>query len=457
MPDLNKVDPSIDLTSAHEHQDFSVLSKVAVAIMVIGFLILSIAVFGPGAKYPKLFLFSSFGAIAFGSLAYTFLTYFLSPSGVKNNHITTSALTAHGWLAWIMAVGLTGFYVIHYWWSHLFENWYRMMDPLSFYVRGKQTEDWIFYGVLYTFGVLIMGIRAIVKYRHSRYQIIRTCMVIFSQFFLAWLIPSLLVYFKEPEAYVNYFWPLSFKDGFPLHFQSLLQEPSIMAKFLIFWSLGLTFIGTPILTYYFGKRWYCSWVCGCGGLANTVGDPFRQNSSKKLISWKIERWMINSVLIFIVVSTGYIWYVAATAGTLKINPADHYLTKSYGFLIGMVFSGVVGTGFYPILGTRVWCRFGCPQAAILGFIQRFFSRFRITTNGGQCISCGNCSKYCEMGIDVRSYAERGANIVRASCVGCGMCATVCPRGVLNLENGPREGRINKPVSLSDIINFEEDK
>jgi ferredoxin len=39
-----------------------------------------------------------------------------------------------------------------------------------------------------------------------------------------------------------------------------------------------------------------------------------------------------------------------------------------------------------------------------------------------------------MGIDVRSYAQRGENIVRASCVGCGICATVCPRGVLKLEN-----------------------
>ena len=40
-----------------------------------------------------------------------------------------------------------------------------------------------------------------------------------------------------------------------------------------------------------------------------------------------------------------------------------------------------------------------------------------------------------MGIDVRSYAQKGQNIVRASCVGCGICAAVCPRGVLRLENG----------------------
>ena len=118
------------------------------------------------------------------------------------------------------------------------------------------------------------------------------------------------------------------------------------------------------------------------------------------------------------------------------------LRSIYGLYIGSIFSGVIGTGFYPILGSRAWCRFGCPMAAILGFQQRLFSKFRITTNGGQCISCGNCSTYCEMGIDVRAYAQKGENIVRSSCVGCGICSAVCPRGVLKLENDNMKGRIN---------------
>jgi ferredoxin len=46
-----------------------------------------------------------------------------------------------------------------------------------------------------------------------------------------------------------------------------------------------------------------------------------------------------------------------------------------------------------------------------------------------------------MGIDVRSYAQkRGKHCT--FCVGCGICAAVCPRGVLKLENGSEEGRIN---------------
>ena len=77
------------------------------------------------------------------------------------------------------------------------------------------------------------------------------------------------------------------------------------------------------------------------------------------------------------------------------------------------------------------------------FAQKLKSRFRITTNGGQCISCGNCSTYCEMGIDVRAYAQKGQNIVRSSCVGCGVCSSVCPRGVLKLENAPELERIKE--------------
>jgi len=95
----------------------------------------------------------------------------------------------------------------------------------------------------------------------------------------------------------------------------------------------------------------------------------------------------------------------------------------------------------------------------MGIVQRFKSRFRITTNGGQCISCGNCSTYCEMGIDVRAYAQKGENIVRASCVGCGICSAVCPRGVLKLENGPENGRmqaneilLGNNIHLMDLIN-----
>ena len=72
------------------------------------------------------------------------------------------------------------------------------------------------------------------------------------------------------------------------------------------------------------------------------------------------------------------------------------------------------------------------MAALLGLIQKV-GRYRIRVKEDMCISCGLCTQFCEMGIDVRSYAQSNETFVRASCVGCGMCAEVCPRGVLSLE------------------------
>jgi polyferredoxin len=118
----------------------------------------------------------------------------------------------------------------------------------------------------------------------------------------------------------------------------------------------------------------------------------------------------------------------------------------YGYVVGAILAGVIGTGLYPLLGPRVWCRNFCPMAALLGLFQKL-GRFRIAVKPGMCISCGNCTTYCEMGIDVRSYAQNDESFTRAACVGCGMCAHVCPRGVLKLENAPRLNADKKRVGL----------
>jgi formate hydrogenlyase subunit 6/NADH:ubiquinone oxidoreductase subunit I len=52
-----------------------------------------------------------------------------------------------------------------------------------------------------------------------------------------------------------------------------------------------------------------------------------------------------------------------------------------------------------------------------------------------------------MGIDVRSYAQSNQSFTRSACVGCGMCAHMCPRGVLKLENVPREQAEKKRQGL----------
>ena len=454
----------------------------------------------------------SFSLLTAGVLLYTLGMYKGKSDGIKNNHVWFSSLSSKGLYAWLLGLLLTAFYVLMYWYPQLLgageeanSGFIKIFDPLAMKLTGKKASRWFPYGVLYAWAVLVFGIKFIIKYWGNRYQVIRTLSVIFFQLGFAFLIPNFLEKMGKPSFDFKDMWPLKYHAVADWSLNGLISNGTI-GWIMLLSGIAMVLIVSPILTYFYGKRWYCSWVCGCGGLAETAGDPFRQLSDSSIRAWKIERWSIHIVLALVIImsiasvynylhnfdpekmqiqiwlSPGsfiailtvlfsvicFFFYKNKTAildkhnrlafsisivlllfiiGALLFNyfvtgsgqlfPINSYkIQEWYGFFIGAIFSGIVGVGFYPLLGSRVWCRFGCPMAAILGIQQKFFSRFRITTNGSQCISCGNCTTYCEMGIDVRAYAEKGQDIVRASCVGCGICSAVCPRGVLRLENGP---------------------
>ncbi len=476
------------------------------------------------AQSPTLFISISLLLMTGGILLYSYGSYSGHVKGIKNNYVMFNSLSSRGVIGWLVGILLTIFYIQLYWHVDPLENAIRLFDPISELFRGKSADQWFLYGTLYTLVITVLGAKFMIKYRHNRYQLIRTLVVILSQLILAYFIPNIMealsydsatILVDGKEQYGGYYsanpinsWPLN-KDAFSSGTLSAYTQEAYQPVGLayLFWGIILFLVVTPVVTYFVGKRWYCSWFCGCGGLAETAGDSFRHLSNKTVKAWKIERWVIHSIMVFVLLSTiaslfpyltgkeyaigigtinksSYYYFVSAifivgAAGLLYLRikkfkknaylligaiififafillsmayfggTEDVFLLesksikKAYGFFVGSAFSGVIGVGFYPILGNRVWCRFGCPMAGYMGIFQRFKSRFRITTNGSQCISCGNCSTYCEQGIDVRAYAQKGENIVRASCVGCGICSAVCPRGVLKLENGPEDGRFD---------------
>ncbi|MDT0691511.1 4Fe-4S binding protein [Salegentibacter sp. F188] len=522
----DKIHHSMALTG-EPPETISTTQKVASGIGLTGLFILLLATLNVNFPNKTLFLSLAIGLIATGTIVFANDAYLGKHAGIKNDGLWFKPLTSRGLWAWILGLGLTIFYIVLYWFPQYLglnadgENTgiVALFDPLSQLISGQPASQWFVYGTLYTLAILIFGYKFILKYRHNRYEVLRTFSVMFFQLGFAFLIPEILMRLNQPYFNPANIWPLNYDLFADYKLEGFFSAGNV-GLLMLFFGIASVFIITPILTYKYGKRWYCSWVCGCGGLAETAGDPYRHLSDKSLASWKLERWMIHSVLVFVVVMT-----IAVVYSFLSENPSESWLTRDvflwgsagfltllfalimifkrdqlakdakyaavgflvvilaiisinyfsgnsnifffhggqlrewYGFLIGAAFSGVVGVGFYPIFGNRVWCRFGCPMAAVLGMQQKLFSRFRITTNGGQCISCGNCSTYCEMGIDVRAYAQKGENIVRSSCVGCGICSAVCPRGVLKLENGPQEGRINSEevllgndVDLMDLIN-----
>lgn len=464
------MDKNSSFAISNPHQiPMNVSQKLGLILGLIGVLILTLATFNIHAEPKSWFAIGSILLIITGATVYARSTYLHHPAGIKNNHVYFKTLSNRGVLGWAIGIVLTLFYVLLYWFPSYLglgvdgasnTGLIVVFDRLSHFFKGQPANQWFVYGTLYTLAILSLGIKFMYKYRHNRYQLIRTIVVILSQLFLAYLIPEILEGLNTERPYfakdIKNMWPLNYYFFEPWHLDSM-RNGGTLGMFYLVAGIFMFLVFTPIITYFAGKRWYCSWVCGCGGLAETAGDPFRHLSSKKLSAWKLERWLIHAVLLFIIIVTSAVLYGYFT-GNGEIFGLSIYnnFSKPYGFLIGAMFSGVIGVGFYPVLGSRVWCRFGCPLAGYMGLIQRFKSKFRITTNGGQCISCGNCSTYCEQGIDVRAYAQKGENIVRASCVGCGICSAVCPRGVLKLENGPEKGRINsKEILLGNDVDLME--
>lgn len=399
---------------------------------------------------PGMWLLLTYGLTILGAVMYLLPKKTLDGNpGIKNNGIFHSSLKNRGWLGILLGTFLIAFYILLYFYPEYMTAWITTVDPISQLLKGSDAGRFFLYGFIYTLCIIVMGVRMMIKYRHSKYQMVRTVSVMFFQTAFAFLLPEILLRLNQPYFDFKNIWPLDYDFFFDNELNTLIANGGL-GIFMLGWGIGLIIIGVPVFVYFFGKRWYCSWVCGCGGLAETLGDPYRQLSDKSLKAWKFERFSIHGVLVFAVVMTIGVLYTYWTGSSQLFGLVDTYQMRSvYGAWIGAGFAGVIGTGFYPLMGNRVWCRFGCPLAAYLGLIQRFKSRFRITTNGGQCISCGNCSTYCEMGIDVRWYAQRGQNIIRSSCVGCGVCSSVCPRGVLNLENRDEEDRFNQPILIGN--------
>lgn len=511
---MSKIEHNMSLTG-DAPRSISTKQKIASGIGLTGLFILVLAIANVDFPNKTLFLSLSLGMIIAGTVWFANEAYLDKHPGIKNDGVWFKSQTARGFWAFAIGITLTLFYVVLYWFPEYLglnqdganTGLVALFDPLSRLISNQPASQWFVYGTLYTLAILVFGYKFILKYRHNKYEVLRTYSVMFFQLGFAFLIPEILMRLNQPYFNPANIWPLNYDLFAGYKLDSFFSAGSI-GLLMLFFGIASIFIITPILTYKYGKRWYCSWVCGCGGLAETAGDPYRHLSDNSLFSWKLERWLIHSVLVFVVVMT-----IAVVYSFLGSNPEQTWLTRDvflwgsagfltllfalimifrrdrlakdakyaatgflvvilaiiginyfsgesaifffegyklrewYGFFIGAAFSGVIGVGFYPVFGNRVWCRFGCPMAAVLGMQQRLFSKFRITTNGGQCISCGNCSVYCEMGIDVRAYAQKGENIIRSSCVGCGICSAVCPRGVLKLENGSRDGRINSDAVL----------
>jgi polyferredoxin len=311
---------------------------------------------------------------------------------------------------------------------------------LSFFNR-----PWSFwYTVLYTLIITVFGFQALKRWgldRKDKFQIWRYISLISFQWIFFFLIPEFLFQWA-----VKYQWvgarlasdPVFAQQAWraygiiyawPLFFYTFFNNPH---EIWIVWGVLLTFVVIPIFVLFQGKR-YCSWICGCGGLAETLGDRWRHLAPKGRTSIKWE-WMNMAVLIAATVVTVMVLLKDSVS---LLGHSAAWGQNTYHLFADVWLVGILPVTLYPFLGGKVWCRYWCPLAKLMHLMSKAYaklgiSRFAIVAND-KCIACTECSRHCQVGIDVMSYAlkQQVLDNATSSCIGCGICVSVCPMDTLS--------------------------
>ena len=154
-----------------------------------------------GAKYTMLLPYNG----GFEKLGATAIDSANAPADAQRELTTASIYVFHVRVGESSTLEFSIKDTLHHWATR---NVYSILNPLAQLLTGRNATNWFFYGTLYTLGVVVFGVRMILKYRHNNYHIIRTISVMAFQLGFAYMLPNLLELFKQPGYYFSYFWPL---------------------------------------------------------------------------------------------------------------------------------------------------------------------------------------------------------------------------------------------------------
>jgi ferredoxin-type protein NapH len=306
---------------------------------------------------------------------------------------------------------IIGFYLIY-----KYPTWFVRADEVEqyFYWFGKSTSFW--YSTAYTALVASICIRVLIKKKTpygknkrkeiSSYQKKKFTSILISQTVFFYFIPYFLpIITKGAKFFGDAYHPIN-KNAYVYVYNG-------------FTSLGgfiYIFVLVPLVVWFFGKR-YCSWFCACGNLSETVGVTtwgnkwVTQRTPRGKTASKFE--FIQYIFVFLAICFGMILFL----DTWKIVTAGDLLQSWRAFqdlIVDLIFGGLIGVGAYPFLGTRIWCRYGCPLAGGMRLFGKFSkSKFKVEANGN-CKGLNLCTTQCPMGIDVASYAHKDGTPIEGS-------------------------------------------
>jgi NosR/NirI family nitrous oxide reductase transcriptional regulator len=311
------------------------------------------------------------------------------------------------------------------------------------------------YTVAYSLLVVIFGLRRMNR-RRTPYVTAQTLTLMSVQIFPLFLLPEIIL----PLLHHNALLPTGLADAlFPVANYDHGREFWRAYGLILAWPLNVynifthqplwgwigigivqTLILIPLGIYYWGKGFYCGWICSCGALAETLGDGFREKMPHgpfwNRFNMVGQGILAIAVILLVIRIVGWVM----PAGNWAQQIFDSVLLNQYKWVVDVLLAGIIGYGVYFWFSGRFWCRFFCPLAALMHIYARF-SRFRILSEKKKCISCNVCTTVCHQGIDVMNFANRGEPMSDPECVRCSACVQSCPTGVLTFGQVDAAGKV----------------
>lgn len=300
------------------------------------------------------------------------------------------------------------------------------------------------YSLTYTIVMLVFGAQALLRwtriakrpaYQKWRYVSLIAFQVVFFLLVNVVAVQALSIQHSWRAWGLYQPWPLFFHT---FNWWSS-SDPAVVKWGFIGAGLFGTFVAIPLLSWKHGKR-FCTWVCGCGGLAETLGDRWRHLSPKGRRS---RAWEVQGLAVLVAAAV----VTLVTVGMYQTR-ADNPWALAYSYVVDFWLVAVIPIALYPFFGGKIWCRYWCPLAAWNQILARLYGRLGIVAND-QCISCGQCSKQCQVGVDVMQFAraqERFDN-KNSSCIHCGICVDVCPVDVLSFSTAKVSAASSKSLPI----------
>jgi len=374
---------------------------------------------------------------------------------------------------------------INPWWQAQVDDRSTLLGTLAISLKSRS----FYYTVLYTVLIAIFGWQRIQR-RKTPYVTVQTSVLFLIQLFPLFLLPEIILPLLGYNGVFDSGVGKSIADAL---FPSYISAQELAAhqwpewghpraywhaySFIFAWPLGVytvfsdkpqyawlvigaiqTFVIIPFIVMKWGKGAYCSWICSCGAMAETMGDQQRHKmphgSRWNKLNMLGQAILLVAFCLLAIRILGWIypesWMNTMFSLFLKGEDSEYQLVNafSYKWTVDILLAGILGFGLYFKYSGRTWCRFACPLAALMHIYSRF-GRFAIISEKSKCISCDQCTSVCHQGIDVMAFASKGQPMTDPQCVRCSACVATCPTGTLSFgEIDRKTGAVIRTDSLA---------